>query len=243
MAQTPINQGFIFAAGFGTRMRPLTDDKPKPMVDINGKPMIDHILDDFSRHGITKAVINSHHKADILHEHLKFRTKPFISISHEPELLHTGGGLKHALAHFNEQDFFVSNGDSYLESGLNKTPLERMEETWSPDIMDILILLQSVKSMHLTEAVGDYDLDDKGRATRNLNKTGEYMFTSLRINAPRIFDDSPDEPFNYRDLMDKAQDQGRLYGLVHDGLWHHISTPKDVETVNAHLIQKRKHAS
>lgn len=243
MAQRKIDQGFIFAAGFGQRMRPLTDDKPKPMVSVDGKPMIDHILDDFQNFGISNAVVNSHYKAEILHQHLKSRTQPFVTISHEPELLHTGGGLKHALSHFNGRDFFASNGDSYLESGVNKTPLERMQDTWNSDIMDILILLQPVESMHLTEGVGDYDLDDNGRATRNLNKSGEYMFTSLRINASRIFDNSPDEPFNYRDLMDKAQDEGRLYGLVHDGLWHHISTPADVETVNAHLMQKRKHAS
>lgn len=242
MAQTPIHQGFIFAAGFGTRMRPLTDDKPKPMVEINGKPMIDHILDDFKNHGIAKIVINSHYKADVLHRHLQNKNGPSIQISHEPELLHTGGGLKHALPHFNGEDFFAVNGDSYLESEPNKSPLMHMQEMWNPEKMDILLLLQPIETMTLTEAVGDYDLNDKGHAKRSLDKTGQYMFTSLRINTPRIFDGSPDEPFNYRDLMDKAQEKGRLYGLVHDGQWHHISTPADVENVNAYLQDKRKSA-
>ncbi len=63
------------------------------------------------------------------------------------------------------------------------------------------------------------------------------MFSSMRINHPRVFEDTPDEPFSYLEIMDRAQEQGRLYGLVHDGGWHHISTPEDLETVNAAYAQ------
>ena len=94
------------------------------------------------------------------------------------------------------------------------------------------MLLQPVDTMALTEGVGDYDLDENGQAIRSLDKTGAYMFTSIRINAPHIFDGAPDGPFNYRDLMDKAQEKGRLHGIVHSGKWHHISTPEDLEAVN-----------
>jgi MurNAc alpha-1-phosphate uridylyltransferase len=86
--------------------------------------------------------------------------------------------------------------------------------------------------MTLTHGVGDYDLDKDGRAIRSLDQSGAYMFTSLRINGPEIFDDAPHGPFSYLQLLDKAQARGRLYGIIHNGDWHHISTPEDVARVN-----------
>ena len=106
------------------------------------------------------------------------------------------------------------------------------EEAWDPDKMDILILLQPLEKMSLTHGVGDYDLDQDGRAIRSPDQKGSYMFTSMRINAPHIFNDAPDGAFSYLQLLDQAQTRGRLYGLVHDGNWHHISTPDDVKRVN-----------
>lgn len=95
------------------------------------------------------------------------------------------------------------------------------------------MLLQPVSSMSITKGVGDYDLDDQGHAIRSLNRTGRYMFTSIRINRPEIFQETPDGSFSYLDLMDQAQERRRLYGLVHDGDWYHISTPDDLNAVRA----------
>jgi MurNAc alpha-1-phosphate uridylyltransferase len=99
--------------------------------------------------------------------------------------------------------------------------------------MDILILLQPISTMTLTYGVGDYTLDANGNAKRSLDRSGEYMFTSIRINAPHIFDGHSAKPFSYLELLDKAEKEGRLFGLVHEGIWHHISTPEDLEKVNA----------
>jgi MurNAc alpha-1-phosphate uridylyltransferase len=233
--KTKIDQGFILCAGYGNRMRPLTDNKPKPMVEINRTPMIDHILDNFNKNGISRIVINTHYKADVIEKHLENNQNPPVIISHELELLHTGGGLKNALHYFDGKDFFVSSGDSYLENGPAQSPYQRLQDFWNPESMDILMLLEPVNRMAITKGVGDYDLDSDGKAIRSLDQTGKYMFTSLRINSSRIFDGCPETPFNYLDLMDKAQEQGRLYGLVHDGLWHHISTPEDVKNVTNYL--------
>lgn len=227
-----IDQGFILCAGFGTRMRPLTDNKPKPMVAIDGKPMVDHVLDSFTAQGIKRAVINTHYLADVLKDHLQSRSDIAIFLSHEEHILDTGGGIVNALPLLEDAAFFVSSGDSYLQNGASDSALSRMEKAWDPEIMDILILLQPVKSMALTHGVGDYDLDEDGRVTRSLNQSGAYMFTSVRINAPHIFYGAPQRPFSYLQLLDEAQSRGRLYGIVHDGDWHHISTPDDVKRVN-----------
>lgn len=225
------DRAFILAAGLGSRLRPLTNLIPKPMVCVHGKPMIDHALDALSNAGVKNCVVNTHYKAEILHNHLATRKSPQIIFSYEKELLDTGGGIYNAISHFSEP-FYVLSGDSVWENKNNHDALMELAAAWDPSRMDILILLQPVDTMKLTQGVGDYDLDEHGRAIRNLSKAGRYMFTSIRINAPHIFVNSPFGSFSYLQLLDEAQKKGRLYGQVHSGIWHHISTPQDLESVN-----------
>lgn len=228
---TAPDQAFILAAGLGTRLRPHTDEMPKPMVKVWGKPMIDHAIDALAAAGVKKCVINTHYKADILEDHLKTRDRgPEIKISREETLLDTGGGITNALHHF-DKPFFVLSGDSVWEDAGENT-LDILAKNWDADKMDILILLQPVSTMTLTGGKGDYDLEPDGQVRRSHNKTGRYMFTSIRINAPGIFPPAPAAPFSYLSLLDEAEKKGRLYGLVNKGLWHHISTPDDLKAVN-----------
>jgi MurNAc alpha-1-phosphate uridylyltransferase len=233
---------FILAAGFGKRLRPYTEDKPKPMVAVGGVPMIDQALDKLAEAGISKCVVNTHYKAEILQDHLEQRDgNPQTIISHEPEILDTGGGIANGLSHF-AAPFFVVSGDSVWEDAAHKPALEQMKDVWDAEKMDILLLLQPIETMTLTHGVGDYDLDTQGRATRSKSQNGAYMWTSIRINAPKIFKNTPKGPFSYLELLDEAQQQGRLYGIVHDGIWHHISTPEDLEAVNGHKADTQKRA-
>lgn len=227
-----LDSAFILAAGLGTRLRPLTDDRPKPMVEIGGKPMIDHALDALAGAGVKRCVVNTHYRAEILHDHLKDRKNPDVILSHEPELLNTGGGIKNALRYFHAP-FFVLSGDSVWEDAPGKNALLALAKAWNPEIMDILMLLQPVETMKLTHGVGDYDLLPGGRAVRSLTQKGGAMFTSIRINRPEIFASAPEGPFSYLDLLDAAQAKGRLYGVQHKGSWHHISTPADLQAVEA----------
>lgn len=235
-----ITKAFILGAGLGTRMRPLTDTIPKPMVSVGGETLIRRALGQLKSYGLTEVTINTHYKADILREHLADTP---IHWSHEPELLDTGGGIVKALPHFGGQDFFVIAGDSYwIDGPSDKSALARLEEHWNPEIMDILLLLEPVSRMKLTQGVGDYDfvsgpgaVPGFGPISRSLAQKGTHMFTSLRINSARLFDGAPQGAFSYLSLMDKAESAGRLYGLEHDGLWHHLSTPQDVAQVEEAL--------
>lgn len=225
-----VKQAMILAAGMGNRMRPLTDERPKPMVEIKGKPMIDYALEQLAAHGIQKCVVNTHYKADVLHNHLKAKQLPFeLIISHEPVLLNTGGGIKNALQHFNmEQPVMVLAGDSILE-GVDI--LKKLDAAWSQVAMDILLLLQPLSSMTLTPGVGDYDMSN-GRPARSLSQSGKYMWTSARILNPRIFDKAPNGEFSFLPLMDAAEKSARLAAQISDGVWHHLTTPDDVVRVN-----------
>lgn len=242
-SSSPIDDtAFILAAGFGKRLRPYTQEKPKPMIEVDGIPMIDQALDKLAEAGIEQCVVNTHYLDNILKCHLSLRSKgPKTVISHEPEILDTGGGVANALQHF-AAPFFVLSGDSVWEDAAHKNTLQQMKDAWNPDRMDILLLLQPVESMTLTKGVGDYNLDITGRATRSVDQTGAYMWTSIRINSPRIFDHAPDGPFSYLELLDEAQRQGRLFGVVHEGQWHHISTPADLEAVNGRKANAQKRA-
>src|SRR5580765_1426007 len=103
----------VMAAGLGTRMRPLTNDRPKPLVKVAGKALIDHSIDRLVAAGVTMIVVNAHYRSDMLKAHLARRKDVEIRISEEnDELLGTGGGILKALPNFENERFFVLNSDS-----------------------------------------------------------------------------------------------------------------------------------
>lgn len=239
MNRTPNNHNkpdhaFILAAGKGTRLRPYTDNMPKPMVPVNGRPILDYTLDKLKNEGVTNVTINLNYLGDRIFNYLKNRKAPTIHFSNETTLLNTGGGVKKALETMENKPFYLINGDAFWTDN-GKTALQRLADYWDPEAMDILLLLQPLDKMILTQGVGDYGLNKNGQAVRSLDKTGAYMFGGIRITKTDIFKGSPEGAFSFLQLMDKAQEQGRLYGLVHQGDWHHISTPEDLDRVNAAL--------
>ena len=234
---TPEN-AFILAAGKGTRLRPHTDNLPKPMVSVHGKPIIEHIVNKLQKHGIKKIIINLYYFGDRIKNYFKDRKEPKLIFSEETVLLDTGGGVKNALSFLDDKPFYLINGDAFWEDG-ERSAFERLTENWNSDTMDILLLLQPINKMVLTEGVGDYDLLENGQAVRTANKTGAYMFAGIRITKPSLFENSPEGAFSFLELMDKTEKKGRLYGLEHDGTWHHISTPTDLENVNANYKETK----
>lgn len=222
-----LDKAFILAAGLGTRMRPLTDCIPKPLACVAERTLLDRALDHLYETGVRHVIVNVHHKASMIGDHLALRTDLNITLSYEKILLDTGGGIAHVVTFFENKDFFVVAGDALWQG----QALADLQQNWDPERMDILILLQPISSMHLTQGIGDYDLLPNGKAVRRADKSGAYMFTSLRINASHIFANAPQGPFSYLTLLDKAEAEGRLYGLVHKGTWHHISTMADITAV------------
>lgn len=231
MSQDIPNKAFILAAGLGTRLRPHTDNTPKPLVKIDGRTLLDRTLDHFQEAEISEIALNTHYLADQIKAAMSERNEFKAHIAYEEELLDTGGGIKNMLQHFDDA-FYVLSGDGLWENAANKNTLKAMAKAWDSEKMDILILLQPIDSMKLTTGIGDYTLDENNLPIRSLDKTGEYMFTSMRINHPRIFDNTPEQSFSYRDLMDEAQEKGRLHAIIHKGEWHHISTADDLDVVN-----------
>lgn len=222
-----IEQAMILAAGLGSRMRPLTDDRPKPMIEVKGKPIIAYAIESVRNFGITNIVANTHYKADIIEPYLRAQG---VTAVREPALLDTGGGIRNALGQFDaSKPLLVLAGDSIL---LGDDTLTRMADAWDENPMDLLLLLQPLATMTLTPGIGDYALRD-GAPIRTPDHSGDYMWTSARILHPKIFNGAPDGAFSFLRLMDAAEQAGRLAGQVHRGVWHHLTTPDDVDRVNA----------
>ncbi|MBQ3681272.1 MAG: NTP transferase domain-containing protein, partial [Paludibacteraceae bacterium] len=117
-------KAMIFAAGLGTRLKPLTDDRPKAMVEVNGKPLIQHIIEKLTANGFDEIIVNVHHFAeqiiDFLRENNNFGIR--IEISDERGmLLETGGGIKKAAHFFDDgKPFLVHNVDIFSNADLRE---------------------------------------------------------------------------------------------------------------------------
>jgi MurNAc alpha-1-phosphate uridylyltransferase len=228
------NKAFLLAAGKGTRLRPYTDTMPKPMVPVNGRSIIKRALEKLAAEDVKNVVVNLYHLGDVLKTHLQDWQHPKIIFSQETELLETGGGVKKALSHFGDDPFYMINGDALWSDEDGNTALSMLAQNWNNDRMDMVLLLQPVSGMSLTNGVGDYTIEKDGRARRTPDKNGTHMFAGIRIVHPRLFNKTPDGAFGFLSLMDKAEQQGRLYAVEHRGAWHHISTPEELERVDAH---------
>lgn len=236
-------KAFILAAGFGTRLRPYTDTCPKPMVQVAGRSLIARALEYLRLAGVKDVVVNTHYLADVLQAHLKDYLSGLSSgdlkiyFSHEDAILDTGGGVKKALQHFGDDPFFVIAGDGlWTESG--ESALHRLARHWNNEKMDILTLMQPLEHMKLTGGTGDFDLLPDGRVKRSQEKTGKYMWTNIRLNHPRIYKNCPEGAFSFLKIMDECEAQGRFFGMRHEGDWHHISTPRDLEAVDREFREK-----
>ena len=222
-------EAMVLAAGLGTRMRPLTDDRPKPLIDVAGKPLIDHVIDALSRAGVTHVVVNAHYKSEMLISHLGARTSPHITISDERDkLMDTGGGVKKALPHLGDAPFFTYNSDFiWTENGT--AALNRMGTAWDADKMDALMLLCPMDKTTGFEGAGDFFMDEAGRLTRRGDAPrAPYAWMGVQIITKAAYADTPDAPFSNNLIWDRMIPEGRLFGLVHNGIGCHVGSPAGV---------------
>jgi N-acetyl-alpha-D-muramate 1-phosphate uridylyltransferase len=232
-------RAMVLAAGLGSRMRPVTDDMPKPLVMVGGKPLIDHALDSLAIAGVETAVVNVHYRADQVVTHLAGRTTPRIVLSREEALMGTGGGIRRALPLLGDDPFYAMDCDALRLDG--PTPaLARLAAAWDDTRMDALILVvPTAKSIGMPD-FGVMFLDPDGRARLpEEREIAPYAFASVQILAPRVFDGTVDDRFSYKDLWRRAQETGRLYGLVHDGPCLQVLTPEFVGLADVLLDGRR----
>lgn len=235
MAHTPSeipDTAMIMAAGFGTRMRPLTDDRPKPLVEVNGKPLIDYTLDYLAACGIRRVVVNAHYKAEMLADHLAGRTDLDIHISHEKEILESGGGVTNALPLLGDKPFFVMNSDVIWIDNSGEPILHRMARRYDENTMDgLLVVYPTVKAVGY-DGLGDFMVGPAGEfRLRHEREVSPFVFTGIQLLHPRLFQGRTVKKFPLREFYlcpPEAEWVPRMRVVSGSGEWMHVGDPEGV---------------
>ena len=203
----------ILAAGYGKRMRNLTDSKPKPLLKINNKELLRHNIDFFLNIGCKKIVINTHY----LHDQIKYFIKEFysnsnIQLTYEPTLLNTGGGIKNALNFLGNKNFLVTNAD-ILWKKENKNEIlnfiNRLQEIETCK----LLLAKDGNFSGLKKSTGDFKLEN-GLIKRWEKNDPHLYYTGLQIINPRIFKLIDHKSFSLNVLWDLLITNNNLEGKI-----------------------------
>ena len=234
----PMPPVMVLAAGLGTRMRPLTDTRPKPLIKVGGQAMLDRVLDTFAHAGVERAVVNTHYLSDQIEAHCGARIRagrgPSITLSHEVDRpMETGGGVVRALPHLDDI-FFTTNSDSFWVGDDHALPA--MAGVFNPDEMDMLLLLAPRhSSIGLKGHPGDFAIIDDGTLVRRGHFPVPFNYTGTALMSADLFTDVPDGPFSINVLFDRAIERHRLYGYILRGQWMTVGTPDAIEVAETAL--------
>ena len=233
----PVNKiktAMLLAAGYGTRLKPLTDHTPKPLVPVAGRPMLEYALDKLRAYGIKEVVINVSHLKGQLHRHLAGFNDLRVTISEEAEPLETGGGLKKAAPFLGDGPVFAINSD-ILWSDAGETALNRLTQQWDDARMDFLLLAQS-KAAAVGHDQGEDHLFIKPENTLGWNAAdAPYIISGIGVFHPRVLRDAPAGKFSVKVLWLRALAQNRLFCLPHHGRWFQTGTLDDIRKTEAEL--------
>jgi N-acetyl-alpha-D-muramate 1-phosphate uridylyltransferase len=222
-----IRKAMVLAAGYGTRLKPLTDRIPKPLIPVAGKPMIEYALDRLQAYGIEEVIVNVSHLKEQLNAYLSRRAGLTIRLSEEAEPLETGGGLKKALPLLGTAPFFYINSDIiWLDA--HEPALDRLTRYWDEAAMDFLLLVQSRARAIGYDKGEDHLFIKPGNTFEWTEQDSPYIIASVGIIHPRILADAPEGKFSVKILWRQALSQGRLACLPHRGQWFQTGTPADI---------------
>ncbi len=234
-----ITHGMILAAGYGKRLRPITDSVPKPLVEVAGRPLIEYAIDNLQGMGVDHLVINISYLAERMEEY--FLGRQSIRLSKEDTPLETGGGIANALPLLGDAAFWVMNSDTILVDPDYGT-LQAMEQRWEQTAPDMLLLLHPRERAIGFDGPGDFFLEENGRLRRRGEQdTAPYVFTGVQLLRLGIFTDCPSGAFSMNRMYDRYLNDPALYGkikgMVHDGDWLHVGDPQGLASANNYFEQ------
>jgi mannose-1-phosphate guanylyltransferase len=229
-----ITQAFVLAAGLGKRLRPLTDELPKPLIPIFQKPLITFALDHLLAAGMNRFVVNTHRHAESLQNF--FATNEYagfpVSLVHEPDLLETGGGIKNVERYLGSEAFITYSGDILTDMDLqplidehflrgNEVTLALRETRFAPGV-----------------ALRDHRVVD---ISSRYGVAGNYDFANIAVWSPSVFQRiPPHKKISFIPILaDWIGQGGRIGGVVtNDGKWFNIGSRTDYLDVHRTILRE-----
>ena len=229
-----MKQAMIFAAGLGTRLRPLTDTRPKALVDVGGHPLLWHVMTKLTAAGFERVVVNVHHFADQIENYLKVHDFGLdVCISDErAELLETGGGIKRARGLFSEDSpVLIHNVDILSNVDLewfgrqhladeDAVLLVSRRKTKRYLLFDNAMRLMGWRNVETGEVKSPYEYVRLTGLSQHGEPFNEFAFAGIHSLSPRLFplmDRFPDR-FSIIDFYLSVCHRSRIFGCLKEDL-------------------------
>jgi len=240
-----ISQAIILAAGFGTRMHPLTLNTPKPLIKIQKEPIIFYILEELKKNNIKHCFINTHHLSEKIDEYIneykKSNQSMKITIVKEKKILETGGAIKNIKHKDITKPILVINGDSIIIPSSTKNFLADLISKFNPKKMDFLLLLDDIKNSIGYDRKGDFCFYKNNYPSKIYRKnTDSYAFTGWQILNPKAVDEIKNNKFSLNLCYDNAIKKNSIWGDINSGKWLHIGTKVALDRANKWLEKNKK---
>jgi NDP-sugar pyrophosphorylase family protein len=242
-------KAMILAAGFGTRLWPLTAGRTKPAIPFLNRPLIAYTIEYLKRFGVDDLIINLHHEPASVREQIGDGSGYGVRIHYsveEPEILGTAGALDRVREQLDQETFLVMNGKIITDIDLDEAIMTHRRR----NAIATLLLLPNPKGERFSEVkvtedgrisefAGFPEQIDPQSAIRNPQSA--LMFTGIHILEPGIFDYIPRGVFSdsVRDVYPKAMADGRVVAAhVTDGFWCELSTIERYLTISLEFLER-----
>jgi len=213
-------KAMILAAGMGSRLRPLTDETPKPLLPIGNKPLIEILIEQLAAAGFTSLVVNLHHLGHQIREHLGNGSRYNVQIEYslENQLLETGGGIKKALNLLDNRPFITVNADIYTDFDFSTLP-----KKLPADALAHLVVKKSNKGQSGDFIIKNNEIESRGN---------QYTYCGIALMTPKLFQNSPEGAFSWtRDWLFDLLGKHRFTSQEHYGLWTDIGTLEQYQSI------------
>ena len=218
----------ILAAGYGSRMLPLTKQKPKPLIKIKNTTLLENTIIFFEKLGCNKIIINTHYFHEKIENFVKIKfPKKKIVLNHEISILNTGGGIKNSLGYFDNKNIVVTNSDIFW----NKSNFDDVKK-FIQDIDNIkacsILLLKKKYAIGLNKDKGDFILEND-LIKKYIDNNPIIYYSGLQIINPVIFNLTEKENFSMHLIWDKLIKKRKLRGKLMKSKLIHIG---DINIIN-----------
>ena len=213
-------KAMILAAGRGERMRPLTDNCPKPLLKVAGKALIEYHIAALLKAGFKEIIINHAYLGQQIEDYLGDGSKHGVSIvySAEKEALETGGGIYQALKYIGDEPFVLVNGDVWCDYDFNKIP----------KTIDGLIHLVMIDNPEHNPGGDFYFHNNRLLETKGVKLT----YSGIGVYHPKLFASCQAGKFPLAPLLRTAIKNKQALAEHHKGSWMDIGTPERLEQIN-----------